>query len=194
MSIQKQIKDLKEKHDKELYKLLAQLSKEERIKLGYPSLNPTEKAGGFTANGQKYVIRHSLTISRYEEFEKLQIRVGYGVDFAVLFGNMRKVYDLMNGGKIADAAVTLYNTMENVAQHMDGRENEVLLLCTLFICRPDEDTAIYDEALAKEKIEDWKLEGIDIKFFFRLAFSLVNGLSEIYDGVLQNISIVKAET
>ena len=62
------------------------------------------------------------------------------------------------------------------------------MICTLFISREGEDLTTYDEVLNKEKIQDWKKEGIDAENFFTLAFNSVNGFMPVYNGISQNIS------
>ncbi len=168
-------------------KIVDQLTKEERTEIGHPIKNVSQ-LDEFNANGHKYIIRTSLTVSRFEEFEKVQVRVGYGVDFRGMFQNMRKAYDYLNESQLADAAIVLYNVMNGIKNELDGRENEVLDLCALFICREDEDVAVYDPQMNKRKIEDWKTEGISMESFFTLAFNLVNGFIPVYNQVSESIS------
>lgn len=167
--------------------LLDQLTKEDRIAIGHP-IKDISQLDEFKANGHKYVIRTSLTIARFEQFEKLQVRVGYGVDFRQLFANMRKSYDYLNASQPADAAIILYNIMNGIKNQLEDRKNEVLELCALFICRENEDIAIYDPVLINDKIEDWEIEGIAMESFFTLAFNLVNGFIPVYHQVSASIS------
>jgi len=178
---------LASKYEGEEQKVLDRLTKAEREKIGRP-IKGVHQLDEFTANGVKYVIHTSLSINRFEQFEKLQVQVGYGVDFRNLFKNLRKSYDYLNGGQPADAAVMVYNIMNGVKNNIDDRDNEVLDLCALFICREDEDLAQYDEKLNKAKKEDWALEGIAMESFFSLAFNLVNGFTPIYKAVSGSIS------
>lgn len=167
--------------------ILNTLSAAQRAKIGKP-IKTIATLDRFNANGKEYIIRQSLTIERFEEFEKLQIQVGYGVDFRGMFGNLRKAYDYLNASQPADAGVLLYNTMNGVKNEIDGRENEVLQLCALFICTENEDLTIFDENLMKAKIDDWKIEGIAMESFFTLAFNLVNGFIPVYNQVSASIS------
>ena len=174
-----------EKYLKEEEKILDGLTPEQRAQVGHP-VKSIRHVDTFTANGNKYIIRTSLTLERYEEFENLETFVTYGVTFRNLFMNMRKTYDDLNANKIADASVTLHNVMHGIAAKLSERENEVLLLCSLFICREDEDVRKYDKDLTREKIEDWKNEGIEMDSFFSLAFNLVNGFTPIYNEISQS--------
>ena len=167
--------------------LLDKLSKEDRTAIGHP-IKDVSQLDEFTANGNRYVIRTSLTVNRFEQFEKLQVRVGYGVDFRQMFGNMRKAFDYLNESQPADAAIILYNLMNGIKNNIDGRDNEVLDLCCLFICREDEDVAEYNPELNKLKKEDWAKEGIAMESFFFLAFNLVNGFIPVYQQVSASIS------
>lgn len=168
-------------------KQLDALSKEDRIAIGRP-IKSVSQLDEFMANGNRYVVRTSLTLSRFEQFEKLQVRVGYGVDFRQMFGNMRKAFDHLNESQPADAAIILYNLMNGIKNNLDGRDNEVLDLCCLFICREGEDVAKYDTEVNKLKKADWAEEGIAMESFFTLAFNLVNGFIPVYNQVSQSIS------
>lgn len=167
--------------------ILDQLSKEDRTAIGHP-IKDVSQLDEFMANGNRYVIRTSLTLTRFEQFEKLQVRVGYGVDFRQMFSQMRKAFDYLNESQPADASVILYNLMNGIKNNIDGRDNEVLDLCCLFICREDENVAEYSPELNKLKKEDWVKEGIAMESFFTLAFNLVNGFIPIYQQVSASIS------
>lgn len=166
---------------------LDSFTKEERSALGHPIKSITTLQQ-FTANGNKYIIRDSLSLARFEQFELLQVRVGYGLDFNQLYENMGKAWGYLNDSKPANASVIVHNMMNGIANEINGRRNEVLLLCALFICREDEDESVYDEKLILAKIKDWEIEGIAVKDFFQLAFSLVNNFIPIYDKVSESIS------
>lgn len=190
MSLEKtkvELDKLYEEYEAKEQHILDQLSAEDRVKIGSP-IKHIHHLDKFKANGKEYTIRTSLTITRFEEFEKLQVYVGYGVDFLNMFGNIKKAYSYMNNSKVADASVVLYNIMNGIKDQLEERENEVLMLCSLFITLPDEDLTVYDEELLKSKIDDWKKEGISMESFFTLAFSLVNGFMPVYQEVSQDIS------
>lgn len=167
--------------------LLADVPADLRKEVGRP-IKSIAMLDKFTANGHEYVIRTSLPLERFEIFEDTQVEVGYGVDFRSLFGQIRNSYDFLNEGRQADGAVVLYNIMNGIKNQIDKRTNPVLKLCTLFICRIDEDLTKYDEVMAKAKIEDWKKEGIATEDFFSIAFNSVNGFMPVYNQISQDIS------
>lgn len=185
--IQNQLTALGDEYRKKEEALLAQLSKKDRLKTFRP-VRALLTIENFTANGTKYVFRETLAISRFERFEELQPRVGFGVSFEEIFGNQRRAFDMLNEGKAADAAVVLYNSMNGIKEHLEGRENAVLELCALFICREGENIATYDPVLTKAKIADWRAEGIAMNSFFDIAFDLVQGFTPAYSQVSQSIS------
>lgn len=167
--------------------MLDLLTKDQRAEIGHP-IKDVSLLDEFQANGTRYVVRTSLTVTRFEQFEKIQVRVGYGVDFRQMFANLRKAFDYLNASQPADASIILHNMMSGVKNNLDGRDNEVLDLCCLFICREDEDVTVYDEQLNKKKKEDWSKEGITMDSFFGFAFNLVNGFMPVYNQVSASIS------
>lgn len=182
-----QLEALKGSYMKQRNTLTAHLDPEQLKELGIYH-KEIDHVSSFTANGVKYLVHTALAIERFIEFEKLQIQVGYGVDFRNLFHKINEAFHYLNNGLPADAAVVLHNVMKGVADNLEERENPVLNLCTLYICREDEDLTTYDYALNQAKIDDWKKEGISIDSFFVLAFNLVNGFQPIYKKVSQSIS------
>lgn len=186
-TVKVKLEQLRAEYEKEEQKLLDGLNKADREAVGHP-VKDVYLLDSFTANGNKYLVRTSLTIARFEQFEALQVRVGYGVTFRQMFDNLRKAFDFLNASQVADASIVIYNLMNGIKNNLDGRENEILELCALFICREGEDVTQYVPELTKLKIDDWKLEGISMESFFSLAFNLVNGFTPVYQEVLQNIS------
>lgn len=142
----------------------------------------------FEANGRKYIIHPSLSVKRFEEFEKMQIEVSWGVDFDTLFKKLKEVWEKLDKGKFAEASVVVWNLLKGISRLIEQREHPLLLLCTLFICLEDEDRRDWDEATAKEKIQDWREEGIIVSDFFGLAFNLVQGFTDGYKQSLNHFS------
>ena len=137
-------------------------------------------ANSFEANGNKYLILGSITTARYQKFEALQAQLAWGIEFESMYANVRKLYDLLNKVKFAEAAVLANNILEAVIRPLEGREHPMLMLCTIFCVRENEDLSKWDETNALEKIADWKAECIAIEDFFALAFNSVRGLSAVY--------------
>ena len=143
--------------------------------------------GKFTANEVQYTVTTSLTVGRFEEYEKLQHHVGFGVDFFTMFNTLSAVYELLNKQKFADSAVKIHNTINGVSQKLENRQHPALLLCSLFMNRDGEDLTRWSDEEAIRKIEDWKKEGFDIQDFFRFAVTTVHGLSDVYESLTQSI-------
>lgn len=188
-----ELEDLKQKYDAlveqqqiEMNLLLANIPIENLRALGIHQKD-IRYVDTFTANGNKYFIRTSLTITRFEEFEKLQVQVGYGLDFKTIFTNLNRAYGSLNDMKPADASVILYNMINGVQQNLEMRENQVLQICSLFICREDEDMTKFDPMFMVSKINDWKAEGITMDNFFTIASNLVTGFIPIFKDGLQSI-------
>ncbi len=141
------------------------------------------KIGTFEANGNKYHVSKKISIPRWREYEKLEPRLTYGVDFESMFKQLRKAYDALNtkAGNIADAAVILHNLMSGIKDiESEQREHPALLKCALVINREGEDASAFDERLQKEKIEDWRKEGFDVLPFFTFALFSIQGFKETY--------------
>lgn len=70
--------------------------------------------------------------------------------------------------------------------HFDQKKiNPILEYCAVFIYREDEDTAIYDPKIAKEKIADWKKSNLDMISFFTLSVKASPTLSKAYSNYIQ---------
>ena len=57
----------------------------------------------------------------------------------------------------------------------------MLLFCTLFINREDEDITVWDERLAMAKIEDWKKAGLSMSLFFSFTKTALPQYKKIYE-------------
>lgn len=137
-------------------------------------------ANSFHANGHKYLIHGSLSIARYREFERLQVIAGFGADYQTLYQRVSKAYGEINQMKAADAAVTLNSVLEGLNRPLSGQEPPMLMLCSLFIAREEEELSRWTESEAIEKIRDWELEGYDTGDFFNLALRSVRLFHNAY--------------
>lgn len=138
------------------------------------------------AAGKHYRVMRDLTIARFKELEKLEVELFYGVNMEQLFNKLREVYTDLNKSKPADAAIKVHKLMEGVADRVDLREPAALRLCALFLVTDDEDTTLWSDALAEQKIKDWQEEGYVMDDFLSLAGSVVPGFIASYNAVLQN--------
>lgn len=140
----------------------------------------TPETNAFEAGGIKFVVHPSLAIGPYRHFQRLQLMVGYGGDYAHIYKGLEKAYTQLNTMKVADAAVTLNGLLEGVARKKQQLPDPLLLLCSLFIRREGANIAEWSEAEAAEDIALWEADGYDIASFFLSAKSLVaafaNGL------------------
>jgi hypothetical protein len=137
----------------------------------------------FEANGKKYFIESSLSFERYLQYQKLQIELAFEPGFYGVFEAMKKGYELCNNQKFADLAVLLHNTMAGIAT-VDQRRIPALDLCALFINKEDEDRAIINDDMIKQKINDWQAEGLDILPFFQLAMDSIKDFRKIYSALI----------
>lgn len=129
----------------------------------------------FIANGIKYSWSGSLSLARWQEFEKLQPRLGFGKDFETILKNLNTSIDLANKGKGIEAWNIIINIKSGISYKLENRLDTALHIAGLFINREDEDVTKVDEVLFKEKINDWTKEGFDAMDFFSLASNLVGG-------------------
>ena len=141
----------------------------------------------FVANGVTYKNRGKLSLGRFMKFEQYQVELGFGVSFEQLFNKAKDVFEDLEKGKPASAAVKQHNFINRIAQKIDERTHPVLKLCGLFICAEGEDWKTYDEAVEEKKINDWIAEGLDTQSFFTLAFNLVANFIPIYNEVSEGI-------
>lgn len=135
----------------------------------------------FMANGRRYFISDKITVNRWKEYEKLQARLTYGVDFDSMFKTLSKVYSALNEKKFADCAVMVHNLMSGIKDaNDDSRLHPALLMSALLINFEDEDVGVYNEQTQLEKIKDWQAEGLDILGFFAFALNAISGFRQTY--------------
>ena len=145
------------------------------------------ETGVFEANGTRYFIEGGLTIERYAEAQILEKEMGYGITFKAFFEKMQSAYNLLNKQKPADAAVLLNDLIRGMGK-LNEREPLVLKICALYINAEDEDRSAFTQDMITKKINDWKAEKMDMRDFFHVASSSINGYIEIYQTVTRIIS------
>ena len=96
---------------------------------------------------------------------------------------IKEAYSLCNQvatGKpvFADLAVLLRDMLIGTQLVGERQTPAVLKLCALFINREGEDVRWVDDAVVEAKINDWRQEGIDIRFFFAFALNSIPGFIE----------------
>lgn len=145
------------------------------------------EAGKFTANGINYTIEQNLSIERYAEFQILEKEMAYGLTTKGLFARLKKLFELINKMKFAEASVMVNDLLRGVSK-LEERQPTVLKICALFINADGENRATINKDMIEKKINDWKAEGLSMNDFFTLAASTVNGFLEIYKNISQLIS------
>jgi len=145
------------------------------------------ETGVFEANGTRYFIEGGLTIERYAEAQILEKEMGYGITFKAFFEKLQTAYTLLNKQKPMDAGVLLNDLIRGMGK-LHEREPLVLKICALYINSEDEDRSAFTQDMITKKIADWKAEKMDIRDFFHVASSSINGYIEIYQTVTRIIS------
>jgi hypothetical protein len=153
-------------------------------------INWAEKV--FQANGKNYFISPSISIGRAVYLEEAKIELETGVRVGQTTEGFLKIWNLLQAGKFADAAVETYNRMKAV-ENFTERPNPVLRICACFLNREDEDITTINEEMVRSKIVDWKAEGVAMESFFTLALiflteetSDLKNFTKEYSNVLQN--------
>jgi hypothetical protein len=130
--------------------------------------------GVLMANGNKYIIHASMPVGRYSVFEKFQIQCMDDRDPLTYLQDLSSVWNLLNGGKLGEAAVKLYNVMQGIERVINLDPHPFLWICTCFIVKEGTDLKRWDEGEARSSIQDWIEEGYDIRDFFGLARDFVS--------------------
>ena len=136
-----------------------------------PNLNDS---ASFEANGKTYHIEQRISVDRKMRVDAIVMELAAGVRPAEQFNHLKRMYDKVNAGKIADVAVDLYKLMEGLKAWQD-RKDPILELCAMYINHTDEDRRTISDEQIKAKIADWREAGIDYSFFSLVAHSLLGG-------------------
>lgn len=152
----------------------------------------------FTANGQDYRVSSSVSFERYEAYQVLQVEVGLARDFQQFMAELRECYDLCNQvatGKpvFADLAVRLRDLVIGASLVNDAQLPAVFKLCALFINRKGEDVRTITDEMIEDKVNDWKAEGLDVRFFFAFALRSIPGYIEALRAASPDTSTPKDE-
>lgn len=147
----------------------------------------------FEANGHKYYVAKSVSLDRWEAYELFQVEVGFARTFEQLHDGIGEALTLCNQvatGKevFADMVMLLRDLHVGVALIGEKQTPSVLKLCALFINREGEDVRYISTEQMQQKIEDWKVAGISIGYFFRFAMYSIPGFIEAYKAVSRDTS------
>ena len=144
----------------------------------------------FVANNKEYRVHKSVSFDRWEAYEILQVEIGLARSYQQLMDGLREAYDLTNqvaSGKpvFADLAVLLRDMIIGTTLVGEKQTPAVLKMCSLFINREGEDVRFIDEATIESKVEDWRIEGISMTFFFQFAMHSIPGFFAAYKLISQ---------
>lgn len=134
------------------------------------NINITDNS--FIANGNKYLIHSSLSVGRIQQFEKLQARMQNGFTVYEIAKKLEDIIKFTNEQKTVQANTKLFLLHESCINAENDISHPALLMCSLFMCKENDDLTNWNESKALENIEDWRVEGYDFKDFFHLAFNL----------------------
>ena len=151
--------------------------------------------GALTFKTKEHTYRFTETLSshQYNLFEIFQVECGYDPTFENVYKAIADAIKALNEVKFVDAAAILFNLQNGMYRNIEKREHPVMMLCTLFILREDEDVRTWDETLAKEKVKDWMDYGYPVQDFFHIAFKLVPELLVTFKDNFPDISTEKQE-
>jgi len=136
---------------------------------------------------RKYYFHDTMSVDYYEVYEDLEMLLSKGRSYADVYNSQKKVHELLNQSKVADAAIENFNSMTLVSEKLQKREHPALRMIALFACGEQENRDKYDDVVMDRKIRDWKNEGFAMEDFFQLAFNLVEGFMESYREVSQGL-------
>lgn len=132
----------------------------------------------FEAGGHKYFVENNITLARYKKYQRMEIEMGFNLNFSGLVDGLMTAYNSLNERRDADAAVAIKELLDGVRLFNEDRANVASYVATLFINRADEDRAEWSKTLADEKLEHWK--NIDANFFLSWALVLVREFPKKY--------------
>jgi hypothetical protein len=142
--------------------------------------------GSFPAKGKDYLFSQALSIERYEQFEKLEVLLGYNLGYDALYGQLTELYNELNKSQFVKSAVITYNLLDATKRKVDNKIHPALQMCALFCNTVEEDATKFDAKLMDAKIKDWREEGYAMTDFFSLAANLVKGFVKNYTADLKD--------
>ena len=133
----------------------------------------------FTANGTKYFVMEfdkCMTIARLHAYTMLSKSFATGTTAQEDFKYFVQLRDLLADSFASGIGQNISTIMSLIESRIESYQKSVvtgypyaLYLCTLMICRADEDLATWDFDKALDKINDWSEEGFSCLPFLRLA-------------------------
>lgn len=139
----------------------------------------------FDANGKTYYLQTTLSMGRYQSFKKMEMELGFNLNFKTLADKLIAAYSAANDNRFADTVVALKQTMDGIALFNENRYGIAQYVSTLFINTLEEDKSKWDKALAESKLQDW--ENIDSAFFLSFALAQVRSFPEKLEEITRMI-------
>lgn len=132
-----------------------------------------------------YFIKDTLPVDRYIRYVQMVPEITYGFTFEYLNKTFNDIHAAATSGNdliagLRTCAELSYNASASLITFAERPIPRILLFCTLFIVREDEEFATWDEAFAELKIQDWIKSGIDMADFFLLAANFIPHFKEKY--------------
>lgn len=146
-----------------------------------------DNASKFEANGKMYFIEDDIALGRYKHFNKMEIELGFNVNFSSLVESISSAYTAINEMRPADAAVILMKILERSVSIAEKKPISEYV-ATLFINTPDEDPSEWSLPKAEQKLEDWK--GIDAGFFLGVCLARMRNAGKRYNEIADLIESV----
>lgn len=160
-------------------------SEDERVTR--PIIYLPENTSKFEAGGKTYFVESDLTIGRYKHFQKMEIELGFNLNFSSLVESISSAYTAINERRDADAAVTLMKVLERSVTIAEKKPISEYV-ATLFVNTADEDRSEWDLKKADLKLEDWK--NIDAGFFLGVCLARMRNASKRYSEIADLIESV----
>lgn len=132
----------------------------------------------FSANGKTYIVENSISFDRWEFYLAEQPALAFGCTIPELAQAFLQIYNAVNDNKMADIAVIARDKLKGLKEINERKTHSALRMAALFINTADENRAIINEDMINQKINDWKMEGLDVTGFFQLALHIIPGFME----------------
>lgn len=145
----------------------------------------------FEANGKKYIVHETLTTDGYIIQDELDLENAIGSSPRQLVKTLGKAVTKLNEYKFFEACTLIYNATGAAERIQERKPPPLLFILTLYVRPEGSDLSKWDEATAREWIEDWNMEGYSINDLFNLADACRIRFALDLERNFQNISEVE---
>lgn len=140
----------------------------------------------FECGGRKFYISDKMSFIKFEKLSEWSLEFGFSATFKDIFTQLKRLYEVLNQTKFADAAIICHNIMTGIV-NLEQKDNAAFRICALFILEEGENEIDYNEAKISEKIECWSKE-LEVSFFLNFAAAIIPKWIAAYRLVSQSIS------